>query len=174
MNLSKSFISAFVIVAAVILVVGGFFTLGGIVNTSQSVPPGLYRKVDKPLGLGKIVVFCPPNRPDFQEALKRGYIQPGSCPDGFGSVMLKVAAKRKNIVTINENGVSVNDTLLPESKPLSKDKEDRPMPVIVLDRYELKDNEVLLMSGSTGEPYDGRYFGIIEADQISSVIVPLF
>ena len=172
--MSKSLISITIAATLAILIVGGFFTLGGIVNTSNSVPPGLYRKVDKPLGLGKIVVFCPPNRPDFQEALKRGYIEPGSCPDGFGGMMLKVAAKRKNVVSINESGVTVNDALLPASKPLSKDREGRPMPFITLDRYELKDNEVLLMSDSAGEPYDGRYFGVIEADQIGSVIVPLF
>jgi type IV secretory pathway protease TraF len=51
---------------------GLFFTVGGIVNTSSSIPPGLYRKVDKPLGIGKLVVFCPPNLPVFQAARDSG------------------------------------------------------------------------------------------------------
>lgn len=161
------------IAATLLLVCGAFFTMGGIVNTGSSIPPGLYWKVDKPLAIGKTVVFCPPNHPEFQEALNRGIIGTGNCPDNFDNMMLKVAAKFKDKVSINDSGVYVNDVLYPQSKPLVQDREGRPMPKLALDHYELKGNEILLMSDSNDDPFDGRYFGLIDVDQVDSVISPI-
>ncbi len=162
------------IIAVIFLAIGGFFTLGGVVNTGSSIPRGLYIKIDKPLAANRYVTFCPPNRPDFQDALKRGLIGAGNCPEGFGKMMLKVVAKRKNVVTINADGVYVNDFLLPNSQPLAQNKSGQPMPRLSLERYELKEDEVLLMSDSASAPFDGRYFGVIDVEQIDSVISKLF
>jgi conjugative transfer signal peptidase TraF len=174
MNINKTSMLLLSIATIVILMCGVFFTMGGIVNNSSSIPSGLYWKVDKPLAIGKIVVFCPPNRKEFQEALNRGYIGTGCCPDGFGNMMLKVAAKRKDRVTINNSGVYVNDVLYPQSQPLAKDREGRPMTALTLDHYELKENEILLMSDSNDDPFDSRYFGLIDTAQVDSVISPIF
>jgi len=162
------------IVAVLLLVCGAFFTMGGIVNTGSSITPGLYWKVDKPLSIGRAVVFCPPNSQEFQEARKRGYILSGSCPDNFDKMILKVAAKFKNSLTINDQGVFINDIPYPHSKPLAQDRNGRLMPVLNLNHYELKKNEVLLMSDSEDEPFDGRYFSFIDVEQIDSVISPIF
>jgi conjugative transfer signal peptidase TraF len=162
-------------IAVILLFMGGaFYIMGGIINTGSSIPPGLYWKVDKPIAIGKTLMFCPPNKREFQEARDRGYISAGNCPDNFGNMMLKVAAKTKDIVTINETGVYVNDMLLPQSKPAGKDLDGRPMPMLSLDHYELKDGELLLMSDATQEAFDGRYFGLIDFDQVDSVISPVF
>lgn len=173
MNVNNTAILLGSIIAILFLACGVFFTMGGIVNTGSSIPPGLYWKFDKPLAIGKIVIFCPPNQPVFQEARKRGLIDGGNCPDNFDSLMLKVAGKRKDIVTINENGIYVNDVLLPQSKPLL-DKEGQGIPMETLNHYELKENEVLLISDSSETPFDSRYFGSIEVGQIDSVISPIF
>ena len=172
MNVNKPLMMLLSIVAIVLLLCGGFFTMGGLVNTSSTIPSGLYWKVDEPLAIGKIVVFCPPNRPEFQEARDRGAIKSGSCPDNFDNMMLKIAAKYKNRVTINDNGVTVNDVLYPQSKPVTEDKEGHLMPRLKLDNYELKENEILLMSDADGNPFDGRYFGLIDVEQVDSVIRP--
>jgi conjugative transfer signal peptidase TraF len=172
MNINKTLMMLGSIAAILLLLCGGFFTMGGIVNTSSTIPTGLYKKVDEPLAIGKIVVFCPPNKAEFQAARDRGTIKPGSCPDNFDNMMLKVAAKYKNKVTINDSGVTVNDVLYPQSKPLAQDGEGRAMPRLKLDNYELKENEVLLMSDSNDAPLDGRYFGVIDVGQVDSVIRP--
>ena len=164
----------FVTIAAIlVLLCGAFFTMGGIVNTRSTIPSGWYWKVDKPLGIGKTIVFCPPNRPEFQAALNRGIIDPGSCPDGYDSIMLKVAAKFKNRVTINADGVYVNDVLYPNSKPLAQDREGHPIYVSALENYELKEDEILLMSYFDGNAFDSRYFGLVDVDQVDSVINPV-
>jgi conjugative transfer signal peptidase TraF len=173
MNTTKTPLMLLSVVAILLLLCGVFFTMGGIANTSPTIPTGLYWKVDKPLAIGKIVVFCPPNRPDFQAAREQGMIGTGSCPDNFDNMMLKVAAKFKDKVTINDSGVYVNNVLYPQSKPLAQDKEGRSMPVLTLDHYELKENEILLMSDSNDDPFDGRYFGLIDVDQVDSVISPV-
>lgn len=162
------------IVIIILLICGAFFTFGGIVYTGSNIPAGLYLREDKPLGIGKMVTFCPPDLPVFQEAKNNGLIGGGSCPNGFECLMLKVAGKRKDVVTINDSGVIVNEKLLPESKPLMQDKEGRAMPTLRLDHYELKENEVLLMSDAGNDPFDGRYFGVIDVAQVDSVISPLF
>lgn len=160
--------------AAFMLFLGGaFYIMGGIVNTGSSIPSGLYWKVDKPMAIGKYVLFCPPNKPEFQEARDRGYISSGNCPDNFDDMMLKVVAKTKNIVTINEVGVYVNDVLQPQSTPVEKDSEGRPMPIAPLNHYELKEGELLLLSEATENPFDGRYFGLIDFEQVDSVISPV-
>ncbi len=172
MNMNKTLMMLGSIAAILLLLCGGFFTMGGIVNTRSTIPTGLYKIVDEPLTIGKIVVFCPPNKPEFQAARDRGAIKPGSCPDNFDNMMLKVAAIYKNKVTVNDNGVTVNDVLYPQSKPLAQDREGRVMPRLKLDNYELKENEVLLMSDSNDNPFDGRYFGVIDVGQVDSVIRP--
>ena len=174
MNTNKTLILTGSITAILLLLCGAFFILGGIVNTDTNVAPGLYWKVDKPLGIGKTVVYCPPNLPAFQDARSRGLLEGGNCPDNYASMILKVAAKMKDIVSIGEDGVTVNDVLLPKSKPLMQDDEGQPMPLLSLNHYELKDNEILLMSDAPGTPFDSRYFGVIDADQVDSVITPLF
>lgn len=157
-----------------LLAVGLFFTLGGLVYTGSNIPAGLYFRVDKPLGLGKMVTFCPPDQPVFQDARKNSHIGNGSCPGGYECLMFTVAGKRKDVVTINANGVTVNDKLLPESKPLTQDKEGRAMPALTLEHYELKENEVLLMTDSGKMPFDSRYFGVVDVQQVDSVINPAF
>ncbi len=174
MNTSKALILIGSLFALLLLVCGIFFTMGGIVNTGSSIPSGLYWKVDKPLAIDKTVVFCPPNKAEFQTARNQGLISGGNCPDNFDNLMLKVAGKRKDIVSVNAQGVTVNDVLLPLSKPLANAKGEQSMPAFKLNRYELKENEVLLMSESVENAFDSRYFGPINTDQIDSVISPIF
>jgi conjugative transfer signal peptidase TraF len=174
MNTNKISIMLVSITAIIFLICGAFFTMGGMVNTGSNVPPGLYWKVDKPLAVGKTVVFCPPNRPEFQEARARKQINDGSCPDNFERLMLKVAAKFKDKVTINDTGVYVNDTFYPQSQPLLQDRGGQPISRLAMENYELKENELLLMSDFNKDPFDGRYFGIINTEQVDSVIHLIF
>jgi conjugative transfer signal peptidase TraF len=159
MNEHKTSLLLVSIASILLLLCGGFFTMGGIVNTGSSIPPGLYLKVDKPVAIGK--------------AKTRKYIGSGDCPDNFDNMLLKVAAKYKDTVTINDAGVSVNESPYPNSKPLAQDNEGQPMPALTIKNYELKENELLLMSDSVDNPFDSRYFGIINVEQIDSVIKPI-
>lgn len=117
--------------AAIGVLALGFVCLaGGLrVNTTRSIPVGLYRIVDEPVGKGTYVIFCPPKLGIFDEAKKRGYIGAGFCPGDYGFMMKRVLAMEGDAVTSTDGGLRVNGELLPFSMPLETDKAGRAMPI---------------------------------------------
>lgn len=158
------------LVAAVVI---GSAMAGARVNSTASLPLGLYWTVEAPVRTGALVMFCPPKNPVFDEAKARGYIGAGFCAGGYREMMKKVAASRGDHVSISSQGVFVNGKQVPNSRPLNYDPAGRPMP-----RYEtdctLKDNQVLLMSDYNPLSFDSRYFGPINRAQLRSVVRPVF
>ena len=51
-------------------------------NTTRSIPLGLYLISNEPIQTGAYVLWCPPQRPEFNLAKERGYIGAGFCPGG--------------------------------------------------------------------------------------------
>lgn len=143
-------------------------------NTTKSIPLGLYRTVDEPVTVGSYVMFCPPNKEPFLEAKRRGYLTTGFCAGGFGYMMKKVLAAKKDVVRFDQVGVFVNTNLLALSKPLNEDGAGRPMPFVEPSEFSLKENELLLMSDVSATSFDGRYFGPVNKSQIKTVIKPIF
>ena len=47
------------------------FAVGLRINTTQSIPIGLYRITDAPVAKGEYVIFCPPQSVLFDEARAR-------------------------------------------------------------------------------------------------------
>lgn len=170
MNIPKNLISIGLIAAIFVLPSGLFFTMGGMVNSSSSIPPGLYWAVDKPIAKDRYIAFCPPNRPEFKQALDSGLIGSGNCPEKFGKILVKVAAKARDVVTINSQGITVNDNLLPQSQPRA---EIPVSSVTKLERYPLKPNEIVVISETKDAPFDSRYFGLLDVNQIDSVVEPI-
>jgi conjugative transfer signal peptidase TraF len=143
------------------------------INTTQSIPDGLYRMTDGPVAKGEYVIFCPPQSVLFDEARERGYIGAGFCPGGYGLMMKRVAAVGGDAVAWTQEGVSVNGKLLPLSIPLEADKAGRVMPRYLFDDYTLGESELLLMSDASGTSFDGRYFGAVDLSQVKGLIRPV-
>ena len=158
--------------AATICLLTGFFALvvvcaaaGLRINTSPSVPCGVYRLTPGIPRVGDIISFMPPKSAVFELARKRGY---------FSSEILKrVAAKPGDRVTVSAIGVSVNNTLLPNSAPQTNDHEGRCLPVLRFSET-LNSELLLLMSDADQLGFDARYFGLISRYNIAGVAVPLF
>ena len=87
---------------------------GARVNSTKSLPLGLYWTVNAPPRKGALVMFCPPKSPVFDEAKARGYIDAGFCAGGYREMIKKVAAAHGDHVTISNEGVCVN------GKPIRK------------------------------------------------------
>ena len=165
----------FVIVLASLLLMGIILFLAGLrFNSTKSIPVGLYRTSAEPVGKGDYVLFCPPETPIFLEARERGYISAGFCPGNLGQMMKRVLAVGGDVVSISDNGVSVNGTALPLSKPIHADPAGRPLPRYHSDDFVIRKNEVLLMSDASATSFDGRYFGPVHQFQIMSGLVPVF
>ena len=164
-----------VAIAGIGLLALGFISsaLGLRVNTTRSIPIGLYWMTDAPVAKGEYVIFCPSQSALFDEAKERGYIGPGFCPGDYGFMMKRVAAVGGDRVASSEDGIIVNSELLLASVPLKTDKAGRMMPRHAFSDYTLGQSELLLMSDMSHTSFDGRYFGPLEVGQVRRVIRPI-
>lgn len=168
-------IAAGVALAGVIGMAGAAlaYAAGARINTTKSIPVGLYWTSGAAVEKGAYVLFCPPQVQVFHEALERGYIGAGFCPGGYGYMMKRILAAKSDDVAVSADGVRVNGELLPFSAPKAVDAGGRPLPRFQADRYTLGAAEVLLMSDVSGTSFDGRYFGPINRSQIVTVVSPV-
>lgn len=149
------------------------FAAGARINTTRSIPVGLYWVSSAAVEKGAYVLFCPPQVQVFDEARARGYIGAGFCPGGYGYMMKRVIAAKDDDVAVSDEGVRVNGVLLPLSAPRAVDAGGRSLPRFQADRYTLGAAELLLMSDVSGISFDGRYFGPIPRAQVRTVVSPL-
>jgi conjugative transfer signal peptidase TraF len=147
---------------------------GARVNTSKSIPLGLYWTSRAPVQKGAYVMVCPPPFGVFVEAKKRDYIGSGFCPGGFGYMMKKILAAKTDLVVIDADGVQVNGVLLPFSVPRIADTAGRPLPRYPVPSFTLGQDDVLLMSDVSATSWDARYYGPVKLAQIATVITPIF
>lgn len=170
----KRFTAGVAIVGIAVLSLGAAgYSAGARINTTQSIPVGLYWTSGQPVAKGAYVLFCPPEANVFAIAKARGYIGAGYCPGGYGFMMKRVVAVKGDTVSIADDGVRVNDVLLPLSVPLRMDKAGRVLVRFGSNRFCLDRSNVLLMSDVTGASFDSRYFGPIDRSQIKTVITPV-
>jgi len=146
--------------------------LGIRVNTSASIPLGFYYTSDKLAEKGDYVIFCPPHIPVFEMAKERGYILAGFCTGGYGYVMKKIVAVGGDLVSSTERGIMVNGEVLPLTKSLEFDKQERLLPQYKISST-LSSDQFFLMSDVSKNSFDSRYFGAINNLQIEGVITPL-
>ena len=161
------------VMLSVFMVCGLAYAAGIRLNTTPSIPVGVYRLTKEPLVKGAYVLFCPPPAPVFAMAKARGYLGAGFCPGGYGHLMKKIVAVQNDVVAIGTDGVQVNGQRLPLSEPVKLDGAGRPLPNYAASRV-LGSAEVLVMSDSNKASFDGRYFGPIQRSQIQGVIRPVF
>lgn len=151
--------------------------MGFRINLTNSIPVGLYRIKDvKNVKNIKhaYVIFCPDDRLAFQQARDRGYIDSGLCPGGYGYLMKKVVATQGDRVSITPEGVFVNQTLIPFSKPQSNDGMHRMLPRFHAINYQLKHDELMTMTSQSAWSFDSRYYGPVRLGQIKGVITPVW
>lgn len=173
-RIAKRLANSVAVAGVSILVFGAVcYAIGARINTTRSIPVGLYWTSKAPIKKGEYVMFCPPPLRVFAVAKERDYIAGGFCPGDYGYMMKQVLAAKGDNVAVTSAGVLVDGHLLPHSKPLAVDPAGRPLPRYQVDRYTLKGDELLLMSNVSDLSFDGRYFGPIARTQVQSVIRPI-
>jgi len=173
-TLARTVTTATSIGAIALLLLGAACQMAGArINTSKSIPVGLYWTTRTPMEKGAYVLFCPPPSGVFNEARERGYIGAGFCPGGYGYLMKQVAAAARDTVTVTSEGVRINGEQWPQSMPRFADKAGRRLPRFQADGYVLGQAEVLLMSNGSPTSFDGRYFGPISRAQLETAIKPM-
>lgn len=173
-TLARTVTTATCVGGIALLVLGAVCQMAGArINTSKSIPVGLYWTTSGPVDKGAYVLVCPSPSGVFHEARERGYIGAGFCPGGYGYLMKRVAATTRDIVTVTSEGVRINGERWPQSMPRQADKEGRLLPRFQADGYVLGHAEVLLMSDGSPTAFDGRYFGPVSRAQLKTAIKPM-
>lgn len=149
------------------------YAAGARINTTKSIPVGLYWTTNAPIEKGAYVLFCPPDVGVFATAKERDYIAGGFCPGDYGYMMKRILAAKDDVVTVTNDGVYVNGNVLPYSKPIKSDPAGRELPRYQSNQYTLGAAELLLMSDVSGTSFDGRYYGPVNRSQVKNVIRPV-
>ena len=169
-------LGAFLIAGAVLA--GGDYahTAGYRLNTTPSLPMGLWRQTSTApvrLARGEVVTFCPPASAPFELGLRRGYIAPGGCPSGLELMMKPIAALPGDTVTVSTAGIAVDGTPIANSRPLSHDDEDRPLRAMAAGNYTVPAGEMWLVSSFNPRSYDSRYFGPVPIAAVRARVHPV-
>jgi conjugative transfer signal peptidase TraF len=132
------------IVAPVLCTFAVFHAAHLRINTSGSLPVGLYAVSAQ----GDYVDFCPD---DHGLSAKRGYRGKGVCPDGAVPLLKPVVARPGDRVFLGPVGMEVNGKLLPRTAPLERDSEGRPLTHWPFGRYTVAPGTLWVASS-----YDSR------------------
>lgn len=149
------------------------YVSGARINTTESLPIGLYWTTHRPMEKGAYVMFCPPHLPLFDVAKARGYIGAGFCDGGYGYMMKRILAAKGDTISVDASGVTVDGSRLAHSAQLPSDDTGRMLPHYEARSVKLGSNDLLLMSDVCDESFDARYFGPIARAQVRWVIRPI-
>ena len=142
-------------------------------NLTSSMPVGFYRILGTSTERNVLVLLCLP-KPVAEFAHERGYVPNGNCPSGVAPVGKPVLAVAGDTVVLTAEGVQISGRLLPNSKPLPRDSEGRPLPMLALGRYVLRPGEMWLLSTYSERSFDSRYFGPVRTTGVVAVIKLVF
>ncbi len=142
------------------------------INTTASMPRGLYRVVGGSLRRGAIVAACLPAEV-ARLGMERHYLGPGGCPGGAEPVVKRLAAVAGDVVEVTGEGVLVDGAALPCSRPLAEDHGSRPLEPFAPGPHRLASDEVWLYSPYEARSWDSRYFGPIPAENVLHVVAPV-
>lgn len=162
------------------LVAAAIFTLAYVVpqlaglrlNTTTSMPRGLYRSVGGPVTTGAWVSVCLPSEIS-RFGVERSYLGAGSCLNGTEPVLKVVAAVAGDVVEVTADGVAVNGELLAHSRPLERDRGGRELAAYSAGARALAPDELWLHSPFEERSWDSRYFGPVPATCVTDVVAPL-
>lgn len=136
-------------------------------NMTNSMPKGIYLlKGKKNYQKGDIVLICPDLKNYvLNQGLERGYIDLNSSKECTTDKLIKIIlAKENDLITINKNGMYLNDKLINLSVK-KYDKKGRKMNIFYVTNYVLKKGEYFVYTPQEFS-FDSRYFGLINEKDI--------
>jgi len=175
MNRSRKTAAAVVAVAAFgVAAIVGAERAGLRWNSTESAPVGLWQVVRRAPTVGAWVSFCPPDDQTFQGFKARGYIHGGPCPGDLQRLLKPVVAMEGDVVTVGDDGVTVNGALLPDTEPHTQDGRGRPLVPRVVVQVVVEPGDLWVVSNHSPLSVDSRYFGPIRAGSVEGTAVPIW
>ncbi|MBN9661633.1 MAG: conjugative transfer signal peptidase TraF [Acidobacteria bacterium] len=150
----------------------GVMALGIRINTSYSLPLGLYATTND--REAELIEFCPAE-PFASESASRSYRTRGfACPDGAVPLLKPIVARPGDLVIVSTEGLVVNGHLLPKTYPVAFDASGRPLKAWPPGMYGVREDTVWVASTYNAGSYDSRYMGPIQTSQIRRRLRPLW
>gem|GEM_PF-424747 len=142
------------------------------VNTTVSMPTGLYREVPPQLERGAWVVFCLPEEP-ARLGRDRDYLRRGSCADGSQELVKEIAAVPGDCVAFSRAGLTVNSHAVPGTAIQAIDRSGRALPHAAFGERRVAPGELWVLGLDHGVSWDSRYFGPVPACQVRAGAMPV-
>ncbi len=148
--------------------------LGVRLNTTASMPIGIYRVAHGPITRGVLVSACLPASNAMTEVMRlRGYEHDGTCVTGLAPLIKPVAAVAGDTVVLTEDSVTVNGKRLPDSATANRDSQGRVLPGWPRGTYHVPKDTVWLVSTYSANSLDSRYFGPLPISSIETSLSKL-
>ena len=140
-----------------------------MINYSDSVPLGLYRRV--PASAAAYAGFCLPST-TATAALRAGlYVVPGACTGGLAPVLKPfIYPSPKQPLIYDARGFSFKGKLLPNTAPKAHSRTGIALVHYAFGTYK---NGIWAVSDFNANSYDSRYFGPLAPDAIRFYAKPL-
>jgi conjugative transfer signal peptidase TraF len=151
------------------------YAAGYRLNVSASLPPGIWRvgPLQGPLERGQIGLLCAPPTAALKTARQAGYVRTGFCPGGFAPLLKPIAALPGDHVSLTASGARVNGVLIPNTAPLARDGEGRPLPRVPHSDGIVRQGEVWVLSDYNPASFDSRYLGPVPLASIRQAARPV-
>lgn len=164
---------AFGAVAATMTLLSFAQASGFRLNTTPSIPEGIYLADPKPPGRGDLVLVCPPDTAFFRGARANGYLSRGRCPGGYVPLMKPIAAVEGDTVEITPVGIRVNGAALANTRAYGTDAHGNVLPHPKAGRHVVQPGEMWLLSSYDRRSIDSRYFGPLPIADVETVVRPV-
>ena len=145
--------------------------LGLCLNTTSSLPLGVYRKTGD-IERGGFALFCLEEEGFIKLAKERGYLGAGRCPGGIkplGKEVFGLTGDEINFLGGSGGQIVVNGQLIPRSSANSKDSRGRVMPATYLTAGKIPEGFALMLSPHHAGGFDSRYFGLVKVSALKPV-----
>lgn len=153
------------ILIACALAVSVAYALELHVNWTDSMPRGLYQRVDPALVRGEWVAVCLDGKA-ARIARERAYVIAGSCASGLIPIVKNIAAIPGDRVALEHDGVRINGERLEASEIRDRDRRGEPLEHAPEDEFVLAEDHYWVMGAKLELSWDSRYFGPIRRGQI--------
>ena len=142
------------------------------INTTASMPIGLYREGPPHFERGTWVVFCLPER--FAAiGRERSYLRKGSCFDESQELMKEIVAVPGDRIALTPDGLTVNGRAIPGTAPHAVDRNRRALAHAPFAEKALPPGDFWVLGLARQLSWDSRYFGPVPRDHIFGTAIPI-
>jgi conjugative transfer signal peptidase TraF len=170
MLLHSRMLKPLMFVAAIGAAAAAAWALDIRLNTTASLPLGLYIATKEPTDY---VAFCV-GGDNERLALRRQYITAGSCPAGGTPLLKRIVARAGDRVRLSAKGIEVNGGLLPNTASRLRDSSGRALESAAFGDYTVEHGFLWVASTYSPLSLDSRYYAAVPASSIRLHVRPLW